>query len=449
MKRLKTVRTFQSKFNGVPEATVTSLATPETVALVPVTAPFVKLKLLVRENDRVDVGTPLVQDKRDPQVLFVSPGVGTVEAIVRGPRRVVQEIVIRLDQKSQGAKEMAPTPLEILDAMPRMELIQLLKQRGFWPFIRQFPFMDVPDSQSPFPMVVISLHCGDPFAPDPSVFLKDQQASFRHGLAILEKLAEKVIVVAPQRFFSSLKLMGLAKHITHVTQDEYPAGDPGVILYQIKKNVADNASCTMDPQELIAMGHLFSTGRYQTKRYYAVGGTPARLPAHYHARMGSPLKHLMGDINQGTGVITGGIFTGSLTPVDVHMGTGLLSAIVLNATDKDSFLGFAWPGKHLLSESRTFISSLGSAPLDMDATLHGEERACINCGWCDKKCPVDLLPQFIMKAMGAGEMEDALALGVLDCTGCGLCTFVCPSKIDLAAIMALAKETYHRERVIS
>ena len=449
MKRLKTVKTFQSKFNGVPEETVKCLASPETVALVPVAVPFMKLKLLVRENDGVNVGTPLLQDKRDPQVVFVSPGAGTVEAIVRGPRRVVQEIVIRLDQKSQGAKEMSPIPLEILDAMPRMELIQLLKQRGIWPFIRQFPFMDIPDSQAPFPMAVISLHCGDPFAPDPSVFLKDQQASFLHGLAILEKLAEKVIVATPQRFLSPLKLMGLAKHITHVTQDEYPAGDPGVILYTIKKSVADNASCTMDPQELIAMGHLFSTGQYQTKRFYAVGGTPANLPAHYHSRMGSPLKHLVGDINPGTGVLTGGIFTSGLTPVDAHMGTGLSSAIVLNATDKDSFLGFAWLGKNLLSESRTFMSSLGSAPLDMDATLHGEERACINCGWCDKKCPVDLLPQFIMKAMGAEEMDEVLELGLLDCTGCGLCTFVCPSKIDVATIMALAKETYHRERVIA
>ncbi len=449
MKRLKTVKTFHSKFNGVPEATVTSLANPETVALVPVTAPFVKLKLLVRENDGVDVGTPLLQDKRDPQVQFVSPGTGTVEAIVRGPRRVVQEIVIRLDRNSQGAKKMTPIPLENLDAMPRMELIDLLKKHGIWPFIRQFPFMDVPDSQSPFPMAVVSLCCGDPFVPAPSVFLKDQQASFLHGLAILEKLAEKVIVATPQRFFSSLKLMGLAKQITHVTQDEYPAGDPGVILYQIKKNVADNASCTMDPQELIAMGHLFATGHYQTKRFYAVGGTPARLPAHYHARMGSPLKHLLGDIKEGTGVVSGGLFTGTLTHQDAHMDTGVSSAIVLDARDKEAFFGFAWPGKNLLSESRTFVSSLGSASLNIDATLHGEERACINCGWCDKKCPVDLLPQFIMKAMGAGEMEEVLELGLLDCTGCGLCTFVCPSKIDLAAIMDLAAQTCYRDRMMS
>jgi len=448
MKRLKTVKTFHSKFNGVPEATVTPLAPPETVALVPVTAPFVKLKLLVREKDLVDVGTPLLQDKRDPQVLFVSPGAGTVEAIVRGPRRVVQEIVIRLGQTSQGPKEMAPISLESLDAMPRMKLIQLLKQRGIWPFIRQFPFMDVPDSQSPFPMAVVSLHCGDPFAPDPSVFLKDQQASFLHGLAILGKLSTKVIVTTPQRFLPPLKIMGLAEQITHVTQDEYPAGDPGVILYQIKKSAADNNSCTMDPQELIAMGHLFATGHYQTKRFYAVGGTPERIPAHYHTRMGSPVKHLVGDLKADNGVVTGGVFTGSLTPVEGHMGAGLSSAIVLNATDKDFFLGFAWPGKKLLSESRTFVSSLGSASLNMDATLHGEERACINCGWCDKKCPVDLLPQFIMKAMGAGEMEEPLELGLLDCTGCGLCTFVCPSKIDVAAIMALSKETCYRERVM-
>ncbi|SMD12631.1 Na+-transporting NADH:ubiquinone oxidoreductase subunit A [Desulfocicer vacuolatum DSM 3385] len=448
MKRLKKVKTFHSKFNGVPETKVTPLDAPKTVALVPAAAPFVKLKLLVRENDVVDVGTPLLQNKRDPEIVFVSPGTGIVETIVRGPRRVVQEVVIRLDREAKKPETLSPVSRKELDLMSREKLIQLLKQHGIWPLIRQFPYMDFPDCQSTFPMVAVSLHNGDPFAPDPSVFLKGQRTFFSHGLAILQKLSKKVIVATPQRFLSPLKEMGLEKQISHVTQDQYPAGDPGVLLYQIKKSAADNNSCTMEIQEVIAMGHLFSTGKYLTTRFFGVGGAPEKTPAHYHSHVGCPVRHLVGDIKPGNKVITGGIFTGSLTPLYAHMGTGMSSAMVLDATDKDAFFGFVWPGRKLLSESRTFVSSLGSAPLDMDANLHGEERACINCGWCHEKCPVDLLPQFIMKAMGAGEMEEVLELGGLDCTGCGLCTFVCPSKIDVAAMMSLAKATCYRERVM-
>lgn len=449
MKRLKSGKTFHSKLIGVPELKMISLPAPDTVALVPVTSPFIKLKLLAGENDIVKIGTPLLRDKRDPQVHFVSPGGGKIEAIVRGPRRTIKEIIIRLDRETETCEAFAPIPVEMLEAMPREELIQILKLRGIWPFIRQFPFMDLPDSHAPLPMVVISLHPGEPFAPAPSVFLEDQVSPFHYGLAVLKQLAKKVIVAAPQKFILSLKNMGLSDQITHVTQDQYPAGDPGVILYQIKKSAADNTGCTMDAQELIAMGTLLSTGHYQTHRIYSVAGTPARPPAHYHTRMGSPVKHLVGETRAHMGIITGGLFSGALTPGDAHMGTGISSAIVLEATDKDAFFGFMWPGRKRLSESRTFLSCLNPTPLGMDATLHGEERACINCGWCDKKCPVDLLPQFIMKTVGAGEMEEALEMGLLDCTGCGLCTFVCPSKIDLAGILFLATQTCYRERVTS
>ena len=449
MKRLKLARTFHSKVKGVPDEMLTALDSPDAVALVPVVASFVKLKLLVRENDAVNIGTPLLIDKRDPNVQWVSPGGGIVEAIIRGPRRVIQEIVIRLDRKKEVAESFLPVTKEILDDMSRTTLIELLKQRGIWPLIRQFPFMDMPDDDLPFPMIVISLHSGDPFAPSPLVILKHQLSSFLHGLAILDKLFEKRVVAVPEQFMPSLNSMGLADEVTHITQNLYPAGEPGVILYQIKKSIADNAACTMDLQDLIAMGSLLLTGLHHTERIYAVAGDSARSPAHYLTRLGSPVNHLVGDISRVQGVITGGLFTGNITDVTAHMGIGLSSAIVLNATNKDTFFGFAWPGRSLLSESRTFISSLGSAPKDMDATLHGEERACINCGWCDKKCPVDLLPQFIMKAVGAGDMDEALSLGLLDCTGCGLCTFVCPSKIDLAAIMDLAAQTCYRDRMMS
>lgn len=449
MKRLKIGKIFHSRFVGVPRETVHHLPPPDTVALVPVAVPFMKLKLLVRENDAVEIGTALLQDKRDPGVQFVSPAGGTVETIVRGARRVIKEIVIRRAQTAEPATTFSPISRHDLDAMPRAEVIDLLKKRGIWPHIRQFPYMDLPDTRAPISMAIVSLHSGDPFAPVPSLFLKDQQDAFLQGLAVLEKLAKTVVVTSPRRFLSSLETLGLREQITHVTRDEYPAGDPGVILFQTKTGTADNSSCTMAPQEVIAMGRLFLTGAYHTHRVYAVGGPSVSSAVHYHARTGCPLAHLTGEMQPGRGGITGGLFAGNLSAADTHMGSGMDSAVVLDAADADAFFGFVWPGRELLSESRTFLSVLKPAPRQMDAGLHGEERACINCGWCDKKCPVDLMPQFIMKAVGAGEMEEALSMGLLDCTGCGLCTFVCPSKIDLAALLEMATQRCYRERVMS
>ena len=87
----------------------------------------------------------------------------------------------------------------------------------------------------------------------------------------------------------------------------------------------------------------------------------------------------------------------------------------------------------------------GQAPFEVDCGLHGELRACINCGYCDDVCAVDILPQFALKSTLAGEVEESLAHGLLDCVGCGLCTYVCPSKIDVCAVLRRAREAYYKE----
>ncbi|MCK7515139.1 MAG: hypothetical protein MZV70_71435 [Desulfobacterales bacterium] len=41
-------------------------------------------------------------------------------------------------------------------------------------------------------------------------------------------------------------------------------------------------------------------------------------------------------------------------------------------------------------------------------------------------------------------MEESLAHGLLDCVECGLCSLVCPSKIELLKTLRQARETILR-----
>jgi Na+-transporting NADH:ubiquinone oxidoreductase subunit A len=59
---------------------------------------------------------------------------------------------------------------------------------------------------------------------------------------------------------------------------------------------------------------------------------------------------------------------------------------------------------------------------------------------------VDILPQFTLKCLLADELEEALAHGLLDCVQCGLCSYVCPSKIELAGILTKFKGSYYLEK---
>ena len=91
------------------------------------------------------------------------------------------------------------------------------------------------------------------------------------------------------------------------------------------------------------------------------------------------------------------------------------------------------------------MSVFNSSPKVLECDMNGEDRACINCGYCPRVCPVDILPQFTFKAVEADEIEEALALGLLDCVECGLCSFVCPAKLELSDIFRQAKEAYAKE----
>jgi Na+-transporting NADH:ubiquinone oxidoreductase subunit A len=85
--------------------------------------------------------------------------------------------------------------------------------------------------------------------------------------------------------------------------------------------------------------------------------------------------------------------------------------------------------------------------MPMDCNFHGEERACINCGYCAEVCPVDILPQFTYKSILTDEIEEALAHGLLDCVECGLCTYVCPCKIELCDTLKNTKKAYYLEQI--
>ena len=46
----------------------------------------------------------------------------------------------------------------------------------------------------------------------------------------------------------------------------------------------------------------------------------------------------------------------------------------------------------------------------------------------------------------AGEVEESIEHGLLDCVECGLCSYVCPSKLELIATLKKAKAEFYKEQ---
>jgi len=447
MIEIHTRKGYDINISGMPSHELEILEKPARVALLPERIPFVKPRLKVKVDDPVKVGSPVFEDKRNPQLVFLSPGGGKIADIKYGPRRVIKEIVIELDPDEDY--EAFPVISEAdLDGMERKKLVKMIMTGGLWPLFRALPFRDVPNPDVVPPSVIVSLNSKEPFQPVPEAYLNDRIDLFEFGIKILQKLSETLLIsTSSNDGFAQDRLNGF---VTHTCNGFYPADDPGVLLYHIKKSPDENRSWYINGQDVLLLAMLFKTGKYPVDRTVVLGGSLARERKHLQTRMGVPLNHITKGRTDDTGTaryIVGGIFKGYTASKDSYMGFYESSLVLIPQGDEKEFFGFARPGFNKPSHSRAFLSFLNTSSMAMDCNCHGEVRACINCGFCGEVCPVDILPQFTYKTILADEIEEALDHGLLDCVECCLCTYVCPSKIELKTIFKETKKAYFLEQL--
>ena len=444
MKTIRIRKGYDLPISGEPVLSVAASVKAERVASLPEKIPFIKPRLKVKEGDTVQVGSVLFEDKRNPAVKFLSPGGGQITKIRFGKRRVIKEIIIDLDAQEQQVSFKSLPSSEIGQVM-RTDLVDAILEGGLWSLFRELPFYDYPDPESIPPVIIVSLDSKEPFQPSPEAYLKARTDLLNYGIRVLNKLCDTVHLTVTDTYAASEQWKDLS---THTVTGPYPAGDPGVSLYHIKKSAQDNRAWTISGQNLLLLADLLKNGHYPIERTIVVAGIGAPVPQHVDTRVGVPLKHITGlskPAAAGYRFISGGVFNGYRSNADAYLSFLETSLTILPEGDEREMFGFARPGLRKPSHSRAFLSALSNASQPMDCGMHGELRACVNCGYCADVCAVDILPQFTLKSILAGEVEEALSHGLLDCVSCGLCTYVCPCKIEIQAQLKAAKDSYYKE----
>jgi len=433
---------YNLNLEGGPSSDLEILPIPLTVGFHPDKIPFVKPRLRVKEGQTVLAGEPLFEDKRNPQITFPSPGSGRVAQINYGPRRVVTSIVIDLDENLSGQSYQVLSAAQLADTT-RDDLVRAILAGSLWSVFRELPFKDIPDPETEPPLIIVSLGSLAPFHPKPQVYLEGREADFEYGLDLLGRLSDRILVTDLE---GGTGLERVDRHITHTIGGDYPADDPATVLYHVKTSAQENRGWFITGQDLLALSFFLQNGLYPLEKVVAVGGPRSTRRQHLRARVGAPLGDLVGPVeSDGLRLACGGIFNGYSAGHDSYLGFYETALTLMPAGDPKALFGFVMPGYHKASRSRAFLSVFNSGPMELECDMNGEDRACINCGYCARVCPVDILPQFTFKAVEADEIEEALSLGLLDCVECGLCSYVCPSKIEISDILKTAKEAYAKE----
>lgn len=206
---------------------------------------------------------------------------------------------------------------------------------------------------------------------------------------------------------NEIKKQKLDKVIGFTIPNLYPQDDSGFLIrkvlksYKTSESYSDAGVLFSDVSTYKAVYDAVFKGLHFKERVVTVTGDIVKNPKNLSMRTGtlisSLLKECDASINSENNYIDGGPMMGR------------------NINDLDS------P-----------IPKQSSTILALPPLKKRKESACVKCSGCVVICPVKLMPIKIATAYRKRQYSKYLEYNSLECMDCGLCSFMCPSCIDLA-----------------
>lgn len=428
---------------GRPELRVDEAKMARSVALIG--ADFVGLKptMEVSPGDRVKRGQLLFTDKKNPGVRFTSPAGGTVSAVNRGKKRILQSVVIEVDGDEEE-ETFASWPPERLAELSNGEVKQNLLASGLWTALRARPYGRIPSPESSPHSLFVNAMDTSPLAGPPRMALAGREDDFRNGLKVISKLTEGKVFLCHHPGDS---LPGAEEEsVTPLAfAGPHPAGLAGTHIHFLDPVSAKRTVWHMGLQDVIAIGALFTTGRLDVGRLVSLGGPMVKRPRLFRTRLGACTEDLTaGELESAeqkeVRVISGSVLYGRAAAGPfAYLGRHHLQISVIAEDRSRQFLDWHRPGFDRFSVKNTFISNL-VAPgkrFALTTTTGGSHRPMVPIGMFEKVMPLDMMITHLLRALLIGDTDQARALGCLelDEEDLALCTFVCPGKEDYCVLL--------------
>ena len=431
---------------GKAAAEVVAVKEPGFYALCPDDFTGVTPKVVVKEQEYVMAGGPLFIDKNHPEVQFVSPVSGVVTSVERGARRKVLSITVEAAQE-QDYEEFGKEDVSKMDAV---SVKAALLKSGMFAFIKQRPYDIVADPTVAPRAIFVSAFDTNPLAPDFELALKGEEANFQTGLDALAKIAKTYLSISVNQKTAALTQ---AKNVTLTVFDgPHPAGNVGVQINNIAPINKGETVWTIDPQAVIFIGRLFNTGHVDLTRLVAVTGSEVKKPSYCKLKVGALLTNVFaGNVSTDKNLryISGNVLTGKQITANGFLGAFHSQVTVIpEGDDVHEMLGWIMPRFDQFSTSHSYFSWLmGKKEYTLDARVKGGERHMIMSNEYDRVLPMDIMPEYLIKAIIAGDIDRMEALGIYEVApeDFALCEFVCSSKMELQRIVREGLDMLRRE----
>lgn len=454
---------YTFKITGRPSSLIEDMAVPSNLTINLKRCGF-HFKPVVNNGQSVEFGDILAETNgnTEPVLKIPAPASGTI-SFDDGENSSPDVLLL---------KETTPEVLTdkydhfVPERITREALCNQLVTGGIWPFLWSSKTQSMPSlHEEDLPRAII-VNClvTEPFRARGRVILRHSWHDIITGIKFLARLLSEygsIEIVLTHEHDPIARMMysdlaGFAWVKFHSMPLRYPIESPHILNRVIRKrnhwNNKQDTIWVIDVQNVKTIGMMLAHGIPLHNRIIALGGPGCPHPKHVHTRIGTPLRDLMNpdeiDLDKVV-VLRGGFLTGE--PVD------FLTESVQSDDDAFFFMPAPWhrellsfvrPGIFRRSIFPCFLSLLiGTPDKEITTSLRGEQRPCIACGMCEQICPVGLLPQILHRYIYRDALEEVEKMGISLCIDCRLCSYICPSKIELAEQFAKAKEQIREEHI--
>ena len=404
-------------------------------------------KVVVKEGEQVEAGQALFVDKNHPEILFVSPVSGKVKAVVRGERRKVLAVQVEAAQQQQPVDHGKNSPQN----MKAQEVVDLLLKAGLFGFINQLPYAVVANPQDKPKAIAVSALRDKPLAADFEYELKGQENDWQTGLDALAKIAPVYLGIGKNQRANAVVE---AKNVeVNVFDGPCPAGNVGVQVNHLCPVNKGEVVWTVEPTAVLFIGRLFNTGKVDLTRCVAFVGSEVKKPAYVDMMVGQELNTLLANSLKNTKhvrIINGNVLTGVPTTKEGFLGAHSSEITVIPEGDNvDELAGWIMPRLNQFSVNRSYFSWLFGKKKEyaLDARVKGGERHMIMSGEYDRVFPMDIYPEYLIKAIITNDIDRMEQLGIYEVApeDFALAEFVCSSKLELQKIVREGLDMLRKE----
>lgn len=403
-------------------------------------------KIIAKVGEEVKAGSPLFYSKSNDQILFNSPVSGEVVEIVRGAKRKILSFKVLAD-KDQQYKDFG---VKDLTSMSGDDIKSHLLNSGCWPFIKQRPYDILANPKVAPKAIFISGHNSAPLSADLDFILSGKEKELQTAVTVLSKLTSGKVHVSVGSKSSPLASVNNAE--VHTVKGPHPVGNVSTQISKIDPINKGEIVWVVSAQDLVIIGELFLTGKYNASRTIAVAGSSIKSPKYYETKIGAEVSTFVYDagvVGDNVRMINGNVLTGTTVTPDGHLGSTVDTFTVIPEGDDYEFFGWNKPVFDKISYSRalTFSWLFPKKKYDLDTNTNGEHRAFVVTGNYEDVFPLDIYPMQLLKAFSYNDLDEMEQLGAYEVApeDFALTEFVCVSKQNHQELVRKGLDVMYKE----